>query len=547
MELTGEHLLTLDELITLLSISEDFTIVFVRCNELVLRNTLSTTIEQRMHDDIYIYNIKMGEDATNLLQLLNDAVTSELYISLKEENKKIAFFIYGLDEAVEKKNPQGKSEALLLLNMMREDFQKIQHPLIIWINKASLILILKEAQDFFSWRTTVFEFDMELKIETRPLTDFGETDLVSLTREELENRWDYYCGLLKENKEKGINNAYKSGYWSFQLGMIKLLMGYAEESVKYFKESLIRSREIGDKRSEETKLGNLGIAYSALGEIEKAIGYYEQALAISKEIGDKYGEGSHIGNLGNAYHTLSKVEKAIEYYNQALAISKKIGDKHGEGMHLGNLGNAYSALGKVEIAIEYYNQALAISKEIGDRRGEGTHIGNLGSAYRYLGEVEKAIEYYNQALAISKEIGDKHGEGTYLGNLGSAYDNFGEVGKAIEYYEQALAISKEIRDRRSEGTHLGNLGSAYRYLGKVEKAIEYYKQALGISKEIGDRRGEGNWLGNLGIAYSSLGDTEKAIKYFNRALAIGNQIQDPKIINYCKKHLNSLTQEQNSC
>jgi len=507
MELTGEHLLTLDELITLLSISEDFTIVFVRCNELVLRNTLSTTIEQRMHDDIYIYNIKMGEDATNLLQLLNDAVTSELYISLKEENKKIAFFIYGLDEAVEKKNLQGKSEALLLLNMMREDFQKIQHPLIIWINKASLILILKEAQDFFSWRTTVFEFDMELKIETRPLTDFGETDLVSLTREELENRWDYYCGLLKENKEKGINNAYKSGYWSFQLGMIKLLMGYAEESVKYFKESLIRSREIGDKRSEETKLGNLGIAYSALGEIEKAIGYYEQALAISKEIGDKYGEGSHIGNLGNAYHTLSKVEKAIEYYNQALAISKDIGDKY----------------------------------------GEGSHIGNLGSAYRYLGEVEKAIEYYNQALAISKEIGDKHGEGTYLGNLGSAYDNFGEVGKAIEYYEQALAISKEIRDRRSEGTHLGNLGSAYRYLGKVEKAIEYYKQALGISKEIGDRRGEGNWLGNLGIAYSSLGDTEKAIKYFNRALAIGNQIQDPKIINYCKKHLNSLTQEQNSC
>ncbi|MEA3294300.1 MAG: tetratricopeptide repeat protein [Euryarchaeota archaeon] len=384
MELTGEHLLTLDELITLLSISDDFTIAFVRCNELVLRNALSTTIENRMHDDIYIYNIKMGEDATNLLQLLNDAVTSELYISLKEDNKKIAFFIYGLDEAVEKKNQQGRSEALLLLNMMREDFQKIQHPLIIWINKASLILILKEAQDFFSWRTTVFEFDMEHEMETSPLTDFGDTDLVFLTREELEDRWDYYCGLLTEYKEKGIGDAYKAGHWNHRLGMIKLLMGYAEESVKYFKESLVKSREIED------------------------------------------------------------------------------------------------------------------------RLGEGTHLGNLGSAYSDLGQVEKAIEYYEQALVISKETGD----------------------------------------RRGEGTRLGNLGSAYSHLGQVEKAIEYYEQALVILKETGDKRGEGTDLGNLGLAYSDLGDTNKAIKYLNRALTIGNKIQDPKIINYCKKHLNSLTHSE---
>jgi len=326
MELTGEQLLTLDELITLLSISEDFTIAFVRCNELVLRNTLSTTIEQRMRDDIYIYNIKMGEDATNLLQLLNDAVTSELYSSLKEDNKKIAFFIYGLDEAVEKKNQQGRSEALLLLNMMREDFQKIQHPLIIWINKASLILILKEAQDFFSWRTTVFEFDMEHEKEIRPITDFGDTDLVFLTREELEDRWDYYNRLLIEYKEKGIDDAYKISDWNLQLGRIKLLMGFAEESMKYFEESLVRSKKIGDRRGERTTLGNLGSAYSDLGQVEKAIEYYEQALVISKETGDRRGEGYHLGNLGNAYRHLGDTEKAIEYFNRALSIGNKIQD-----------------------------------------------------------------------------------------------------------------------------------------------------------------------------------------------------------------------------
>ncbi|MFV9631808.1 MAG: tetratricopeptide repeat protein [Methanosarcinales archaeon] len=503
MELTGEHLLTLDELITLLSISDDFTIAFVRCNELVLRNTLSTTIEKRMHDDIYIYNIKMGEDATNLLQLLNDAVTSELYSSLKEENKKIAFFIYGLDEAVEKKNQQGRSEALLLLNMMREDFQKIQHPLIIWINKASLILILKEAQDFFSWRTTVFEFDMEHEKEIRPITDFGDTDLVFLTREELEDRWDYYNRLLRDYKEKGIDDAYKIGHWSFQLGMIKLLMGYAEESVEFFEESLVKWREIGDRKGEGAPLGNLGLAYSYLGQAEKAIEYYGQALEISKEIGDRCGEGTLVGNLGSAYHKLGQVEKAIEYYEQALEISK----------------------------------------ETGDRRGEGANLGNLGIAYRHLGQVEKAIEYYEQALEISKEIRDRRIEGVNLDNLGSAYKDLGQVEKTIEYYEQALEISKEIRDRRCERNNLGNLGNVYNDLDQAGKAIDYYNQALEISKEIGDRIGEGTSLGNLGLAYSDLGQVEKAIEYFNKALTIGNQVQNPKIINYSKKHLNSLTQE----
>ncbi|TKY92243.1 MAG: tetratricopeptide repeat protein, partial [Candidatus Methanomarinus sp.] len=333
---------------------------------LVLRNALSTTIEQRMRDDIYIYNIKMGEDATNLLQLLNDAVTSELYSSLKGQNKKIAFFIYGLDEAVEKKNQQGRSEALLLLNMMREDFQKVQHPLIIWINKASLILILKEAQDFFSWRTTVFEFDMEHEMETSPLIDFGDTDLVFLTREELEDRWDYYNRLLTEYKEKGIDDAYKTGDWNHQLGMINLLLGYAEGSVKFFEESLMKSREIEDRRGEGTDLGNIGSAYSHLGQVEKAIEYYEQALVISKETGDKRGEGYHLGNLGSAYRHLGQVEKAIEYHEQALVISKETGDRRGEGYHLRNLGSAYSDLGDSEKAIEYFNRALTIGNQIQD-------------------------------------------------------------------------------------------------------------------------------------------------------------------------------------
>jgi G-protein signaling modulator 2 len=101
----------------------------------------------------------MNEESADLFQLLDEAKRSDLYNSIIKESKKVTFFVFGLDQAVRKKNVNGKSVALFLLNMMREKFLETKHPILIWINSASLNLIYKEAQDFFSWRTTIFEFD----------------------------------------------------------------------------------------------------------------------------------------------------------------------------------------------------------------------------------------------------------------------------------------------------------------------------------------------------------------------------------------------------
>ena len=228
MELTSDHLSKLDEMITLLSISDDLTIAFVRCNEPVLRHALDNEIRQRVENEVFIYDIRMNTDSTNLMQILQEVIQSDLYDAQKKENKKIAFFVFGLDDAIEKKNQEGKSEALVQLNMMREEFLNINHTIILWINSASLSMILKEAQDFFSWRTTVFEFELERKEQIKMVADFGESNLRFLDKEELKERWDYYSRLLKEFKEKGFEDASKFSDWNYNLGMIKLLMGYAD-------------------------------------------------------------------------------------------------------------------------------------------------------------------------------------------------------------------------------------------------------------------------------------------------------------------------------
>jgi G-protein signaling modulator 2 len=472
IELLPEHLSKLDEMSALLRISQDCTIAFVRCNEPVLRDAVNAEIKKIVSDEVFIYDIKIDENSYNLLSLLNEAVSSDLYALQIKQNKKLAFFVFGLDKAIEKKNPDGKSEALVVLNMMREEFLKIKHVIIIWINSASLSLILKDAQDFFSWRTTVFEFDMPRMEAQKRSVEFEDTEFWSLTKKELEERWESYYGLLKEYREKRIEDAHKFAYWNYNLGMIRLLHGHAAEAQKFFEDSLNFSEKIMDKRGVEDSSGRMGQTYHVLGQVEKAIQYFEKALAISVEIGDRRNEGVWLGNLGLAYSDLGQVEKAIQYHEKALAISVEIGDRRNEGTALGSLGNAYSALGQVEKAIQYHEKALVIAADIGNRSGEGYQRMYLGYGYNLLNQTEKSIENYKQALAIAVEIGDRRGEGNHLNNIGFAFENEKKYMEALACYLLAREIYTQINDPNLRTTE-SNLNSLKEKLGekKFEKLM----------------------------------------------------------------------------
>ncbi|MDD3042267.1 MAG: hypothetical protein PHW56_04895, partial [Methanosarcinaceae archaeon] len=214
IELTPENLFKLDKLATILSISEDLTIVFVRCNEPVLCDALCAETTERLEHELFVYPVNMSEDSPDLLNLLNEAVASDLYASKIRENKKLAFFVFGLDDAIRKKGRSGRSEALAILNMMRERFLDFKHTIVIWVNTASFQAVLSEAQDFFSWRTTVIEFEMENEIRAVTSVDFGDSELASLSKKELEDRWDYYFRLLKGHQEKDSTAPHKLAYWN---------------------------------------------------------------------------------------------------------------------------------------------------------------------------------------------------------------------------------------------------------------------------------------------------------------------------------------------
>jgi tetratricopeptide (TPR) repeat protein len=190
------------------------------------------------------------------------------------------------------------------------------------------------------------------------------------------------------------------------LGSAYMCHGQLAKAVRLVQQALSISRELGDRTAEARRLGNLGIAcrsaaaaptaIAADGDseeeeerrqalVEMAIEHHAAALTICSELGDRRGEGRRLGNLGTAYDQLGRKADALRHHTAALEISREIGDKRSEGRNLVNLGNTYynhpdtdDALDGSDAeeeragaaATEHYRQALAIFEATGDERGK---------------------------------------------------------------------------------------------------------------------------------------------------------------------------------
>ena len=93
------------------------------------------------------------------------------------------------------------------------------------------------------------------------------------------------------------------------------------------------------------RAGRLGdTRHRILGEYRQAIDLLTQAQAIARDIDDRRTEGTVLGDWGNCHHGIGEYRQAIDLYTQALAIARDIGDRRTEAAELGNLGNCHASI-----------------------------------------------------------------------------------------------------------------------------------------------------------------------------------------------------------
>jgi tetratricopeptide (TPR) repeat protein len=519
-------------LLSLLDLSEGFTIAFVECNfwqdGVALVAALSEQIENDPEwEDLQILDWEFTEQKLRLLQEMH----GRLEVLPKGKGKKLVLVLRGLENAI---GVVGDYPQFLAdINFVRDGYIKmVPHPVVFVLPDYAITRFAKYAPDFWAWKSGAFKFKTAQKTRDFAVAKvFDGRVRGSYIKPEKQERINLLHRLLMEANPSGSDpesnrNASSQINILLELGLAYDSLSEYNRAIEFFEQALEISRKFGNRNGEAKSLNSLGNSYDSLVQYQQAIHFYQQSLEIFREIGDLNGKASSLNGLGSAYKSLGQYQQAIQFHQQSLEIKRELGDLSGEAGSLNNLGNAYDSLGQYQQTIQFYQQSLEIFRGIGDRNGEGSSLCNLGNAYCSLGQYQQAIQFYQQSLEIFREIGNRNFEANSLSGLGLAYDSLGQYQQAIHFLQQSLEIKREIGDHHGEAVSLNNLGSVYGSLGQYHQTIQFYQKSLEIKKEIGDLYGEASSLGNLGSVYGSLGQYQQAIHFLQQSLEICREIGD---------------------
>ncbi|MGB0561045.1 MAG: tetratricopeptide repeat protein [Spirulinaceae cyanobacterium] len=334
------------------------------------------------------------------------------------------------------------------LNLRREQFRdELNCCLVIFGPMFAKKYLLRRAQDFFDWRTSIYEFPMaaemveELSLKVCSGGDYDEYFELSAT--ERKDRILEIKDLLEE-PNKTLDQQCEL---FFELGMVFYADGLYQESISSYEKAL---QIKPDKQKVWYKQGRVLVD---LGRTEEAIHSYSHAIEIKPDDHHAwYGKGWALGKLG-------KYEEAVLYCEQALKVKP---DDYiawcGRGWFLGKLGN-------YEEAIVSYDRAIEINSD------DHLSWNNRGYALNNLGKYEEAILCCDRAIAINSDSYKS------WNNWGFALSNLGQYEEAISFYNRAIEI------RSDYDLTWYNRGNAFLNLGKAEKAIRSYEHALEIKPD----------------------------------------------------------------
>ncbi|MFH1859894.1 MAG: tetratricopeptide repeat protein [bacterium] len=433
--LTLDHQRLIKKIILTLSLSgKNGAIILLACSGEELRQKIESILRQALGNKFFFNSIYLDEQNNNLPAILH-----------KETMDNSIQMIYNLSELIKTEDAKKLGtvpSCLQYLNSDREVFFEKHIPAIFWIDKETLTKRIPwQTTDFWAYRTMSVAFE-------------SEDDKIAEIRKRIkgynlsEKNW-----LKIASERQGLLIEYKMERPDDKAAIIKILteLGYAlyiggklQDALKYSKEALEISREIGDRMGESVALNGIGTVYQSMGESQDALKYMQEALGISREIGNYMVESTALSGIGMVYQSLGEPQNALKYAREALEISRAIGDRMAESIALNSIGLVYRSLGEPQNALKYAQEALEISRAIGDRAIESSALNGIGLVYQSLGEPQDALKYLQEALEISREIGNCMAESTALSNIGLVYQSLGELQHALKYSKEALEIFEKI-------------------------------------------------------------------------------------------------------
>ncbi len=501
-----------DDLIVSIEAGEGkLSLLIAVCDNGTFRDEIIAKYEAELQPHFRHYRTTLTRGEPSLNGAINKLVEQEEYL---RNSQPAVITVTGVQQLFFLKFGEEQSEQEKFfgyLQWTREALREYPFAIVLWVTNQLLVNLIKQAPDFWSWRSGVFHFvskaknfvdvrelePIRLTFQGTELDDFDDDKSYSLSVEDLQR-------LIEQiERESGKED--------------KKLATLYTELASIYRRRLNRG-EAGDYRKEQ----NLAIEYCS------------KAVNLHKELGLEEELARSLNNLANLYYFQEKYEQAEPLYMQALELRKQLlGENHPDSARsLNNLALLYKSQGKYEQAEPLLIQGLELIKQLlGENHPHAaTSLNNLANLYYSQEKYEQAEPLYIQALELRKRIlGENHPDtASSLNNLAALYKSQGRYEQAEPLYIQALELRKRIlgENHPDTATSLNNLALLYHSQGRYEQAEPLYIQALEIKKRIlGENHPDtATSLNNLALLYHSQGRYEQAEPLYIQALELRKRI-----------------------
>ena len=251
--------------------------------------------------------------------------------------------------------------------------------------------------------------------------------------------------------------------------------------------------------------------------------FYAESLVLSRQVGDKWGEAFALRGLVIISSNLTDLEHAMAYLQKSLALFLALDDPWGLGLVFFGLGWLAISRDKIDEAGQHWEAALGYFRHAGDRWGISVALGALGYLARLRGHYPQAAELTNESLELFRELGDKAGISYSLIRLGNLAWRRGDYSEAMALLQESLKIQRERNNQEGILAALqsqalvaccqSNIGLAMRLL--QESAQLAHTRA--IPSEIGDN------VNYQALVFYTNNELDQAAARFEEGLALFQQ------------------------
>jgi predicted ATPase/class 3 adenylate cyclase len=180
-------------------------------------------------------------------------------------------------------------------------------------------------------------------------------------------------------------------------------LGDFEASRAIAQSGLESARAQGLRQVEAIFLNALSMTV-AQGDLMAILEMDQQQLAIDRELGNRRSEATTLGNLGWTWLTLGEHAEAKRHLEGALKLIHAVGDRNAESYPLISLSQLALRQNDAALALTHAQSALDIAIAVQDRGQEALALLVIGQANAALGRHAKAITVFERAHAAAQAI-----------------------------------------------------------------------------------------------------------------------------------------------